>query len=268
MGYDELQHRAAQLLNVQGSRRDGTGIPATMIQRWSSAWTAPGGLPNTGNYTWAVPPTLGSCFMMRVVVTDKAEQTRLGLEWAWVTRQHRSGPVDGPLPDLGLRPDEPNVTWQAPAAKACIGARDRQEETGNLGPFTVKANDPESGIDWVFFQAKWPSGTSTIRISGFPGSDEPVVQPALLPVYAARTTGNVCLIVPPPDMNWLARRHPLRCLGDGPEHGRQYQDREGHGPGVGGSRMLWEPSSFIPLPMARASMRCYHAGHLQEPGRA
>ena len=29
---------------------DGTGIPQNMILRWSSAWTVPGGLPNSGNY--------------------------------------------------------------------------------------------------------------------------------------------------------------------------------------------------------------------------
>ena len=217
-----------------------------MILRWSSAWTAPGGLPNMGNYTWAVPPTLGSCFMMRLVVTDKAGQR--GWDWSGPVPTSPTtdpDPLTGRFQISAYDLTAPNVTWQAPAAHACIGpSQNGNEQPGHvalLGPFTVNANDPESGIDWVFFQAKWPSGTATNVSPAFPAPTYPWFGlPCFLytqPEPPGTYTGSG------PDSDELAaRRHPFDVVGDGPQHGRQHQDRDGRRAWCGRIRMRLEPS--------------------------
>ena len=79
--------------------------------------------------------------------------------------------------------------------------------------------------------------------------------------YAARSAGNVHWIVPTSRHELAARRHLFDVVCDGPEHGRQYPDREGRETGVGGSGCSGSLRVLSHSRLARTSMRCYHAGH-------
>ena len=98
--------------------------------------------------------------MMRLVYTDLAGQT--GWDWSGPVP---TGPTTDPDPLTGRFQitaydlTAPNRDVAVAGARVRVSGHPRRcTSRAPLGPFTVTANDPESGIDWVFFQAKWPSG--------------------------------------------------------------------------------------------------------------